>query len=116
MGFSMAGVVREWASRTPDGPMLTAAGRTWTWAEHDRRSSQVAQALLAEGVGRQDRVAFLDKNGPEYFEVAFGGAKINAVLVAVNWRLAAPEMAWIINDAEARVLVVGTEFLGHLGQ
>jgi acyl-CoA synthetase (AMP-forming)/AMP-acid ligase II len=114
MGFSMAGVVREWASRTPDRPMLTAAGRTWTWAEHDRRSSQVAQALLAEGVGPQDRVAFLDKNGPEYFEVAFGAAKVNAVLVAVNWRLAPPEMGWIIDDAGAKVVFVGTDFAGHL--
>jgi long-chain acyl-CoA synthetase len=109
----MAGVVREWAARTPDRPMLTAAGVTWTWAEHDRRSSQVAQALMAEGVGPQDRVAFLDKNGPEYFEVAVGAAKLNAVLVAVNWRLAPPEMGWIINDAEAKVVFVGPDFAGH---
>src|ERR1700737_305140 len=112
----MAGVVREWAGRTPDRPMLIAAGSTWTWRQHHERTSQVAQALLAEGVGPQDRVAFLDKNGPEYFEVAFGAAKVNAVLVAVNWGLAAPEMAGIINDAEAKVLIVGTEFLDHLEQ
>ena len=114
MGFSLAGVVREWAGRTPDAPMLTCAGATISWSEHHARSSRVAQALLAEGVGTQDRIAFLDKNGVEYFEVAFGGAKINAVLVAVNWRLAPAEMAAVINDAEARVLFVGQEFLGQL--
>jgi long-chain acyl-CoA synthetase len=114
MGFSIAGVVREWATRTPDRPMLTAAGSTWTWREHHERSNQVAQALLAEGVGPQDRVAFVDKNGPEYFEVAFGAAKVNAVLVAVNWRLAPPEMGWIIDDAGAHVLVVGPDFAGHV--
>jgi long-chain acyl-CoA synthetase len=116
MGFSMAGVVREWAERTPDRPMLTSAGSTWTWGEHHERTNRVAQALRAEGVGPQDRVAFLDKNGPEYFEVTFGAAKVNAVLVAVNWRLAPPEMGWIINDAEAKVLVVGPDFAGHVAE
>ncbi|HSS09330.1 MAG TPA: AMP-binding protein, partial [Acidimicrobiales bacterium] len=115
MGFTMAGVLRDWATRTPNRPMLTLGPVTVTWAEHHARSSQVAQALLAEGVATQDRVAFLDKNGLDYFEVAFGGAKVNAVLVAVNWRLAPAEMAAVINDAEARVLFVGREFLDHLG-
>jgi long-chain acyl-CoA synthetase len=59
-------------------------------------------------------VAFLDKNGITYFEVLFGGSLLNAVNVAVNWRLAPPEMAFVINDAEAKVLVVATDFLGQL--
>ena len=116
MAFTMAGALRDWTAQTPDQVMFTHQGTQTTWAEFDRRSSQVAQALVAEGVKPEDRVAFLDKNGLEYFEVAFGGAKINSVLVAVNWRLAAPEMAYIINDAEAKVLVVGSEFSDHLGQ
>jgi long-chain acyl-CoA synthetase len=94
--------------------MLTYGERTLTYADMHRASSRVAQGLLAEGVGPQDRVAFLDKNGPEYFEVLFGGAKINAVNVAVNWRLAPAEMEYTINDAGARVLFVGPEFLPHL--
>ncbi|HEX9548664.1 MAG TPA: long-chain-fatty-acid--CoA ligase [Acidimicrobiales bacterium] len=114
MSFSVAGVLRQWADRTPDRPMLTYQGKTVTWAEQHARSSQVAQALLAEGVGPGDRVAFLDKNGPEYFEVAFGAAKINAVLVAVNWRLNPAEMAWVINDAESKVLFAGPEFADHV--
>jgi long-chain acyl-CoA synthetase len=116
MGFTMAGVVRQWAASRPDAVMLSYQGAETTWAGFDRRSSQVAQALLAEGVGSEDRVAFIDKNGPAYFEVAFGGAKLNAVLVAVNWRLAPPEMAYIVNDAEAKVLVVGPDFVDHLAQ
>ena len=103
---------RDWAARTPDRVMLTAAGSTWSWGEHHQRSNRVAQALMAEGVGPQDRVAFLDKNGPEYFEVAFGAAKVNAVLVAINWRLAPPEMGWIINDSGAKVLFSGHDIDG----
>jgi long-chain acyl-CoA synthetase len=94
--------------------MLTYLGATRSWAEHHRRSSQVAHALLAEGVGPQDRVAILDKNSVAFFEVLFGAAQINAVPVPVNWRLAPPEMAEIINDAEAGVLVVDVSFAGQV--
>ena len=90
MSFTVAGVVREWAERTPARPMMTYRGRTQTWAEMDARTSQVAQALRADGVGEADRVAFLDRNCTEYFEVPYGAGKLNAVHVAVNWRLAPP--------------------------
>jgi long-chain acyl-CoA synthetase len=96
--------------------MITYGQRTITYAEMDERSSRVARALGAEGVAAQDRVAFLDKNGPEYFEVLFGGGKINAVNVAVNWRLAPAEMKYTIDDAEAKVLFVGPDFFPHLAE
>ena len=112
---SIAGLVRRHAQERPDRPALTSDDQTWTFAELDRRSSQVAQALQAEGVGPEDRVAFLDKNSPEHFDVLLGGAKFGAVIVAVNWRLAAPEVAFVVNDAQAKVLVVGQEFVGVLG-
>ena len=107
MEFSLAGIVRTHARERPSAPVLTFEDRVIGYGEMHARASRVAQALLAEGVGPQDRIAFLDKNGPAYFEVLFGGAQINAVNVAVNWRLAAPEMEYTINDAQAKVLVVG---------
>jgi len=67
-------------------------------------------------MGPHDRVAYLGKNLPEYFVYLMGGAKINAVSVAVNWRLAVPEMEYILNNSEAKVLLVGDEFLEHLSQ
>lgn len=114
MSWTVAGIVRGHGKQRADKPAITYEGRTTTWAELDARSSQVAQALAAEGVGEHDRIAFIDKNGPEYFEFLFGGAKLNAVTVGVNWRLAPPEMEYTINDAEARVLVVGADFASHL--
>jgi len=114
MTWSLAGIIRRHARERGDRTMITHGDRTISWAEMDRRSSRVAQALLAAGVREQDRVAFVDKNGPEYFEVLFGAAKANAVTVAVNWRLTPSEMAFVVNDAQARVLVVGAEFLPHL--
>jgi long-chain acyl-CoA synthetase len=114
--WTLAQIIRRHAAERGDRPVITYGARRITYAELHARSSQVAQALLTEGVGAQDRVAFLDKNGPEYFEVLFGGSQVNAVNVAINWRLAAGEMAYIINDADARVLFVGPDFFPHLDQ
>ena len=112
----IAGIIRHWSVETPDRPAISCNGKTSTWAEHAERCRRVANALVAGGAGSQDRIAFIDKNGPEYFEVLFGGALTNVVNVAVNWRLAPPEMAYIINDAEAKILFVGNDFLDHLAQ
>ena len=113
---TMADVVRVHAAENGDKPALTYGKRSWTYAELDAESSRVANALLDAGVGPQERVAFLDKNSPEYFTYLFGAGKVNAVTVAVNWRLAAPEMEYILNNAEAKTLLIGEEFLGHLAQ
>jgi long-chain acyl-CoA synthetase len=116
MSWSLCGTFREHARQRGDRPMITYGERTITWAEMDARSSRVAQGLLAAGLTDQSRVAFVDKNGPEYFEVLLGGGKANVVNVAVNWRLTPGEMAYIINDAGARLLIVGPDFVGHLDE
>jgi long-chain acyl-CoA synthetase len=113
---TIADVVRNHAAARPDAPALLFEGRTVTFGELDRRSSQVAQALRALGVSAGDRVAFVDKNGLEWYEVTFGLAKLGAVSVSVNWRLAPPEMAAIIEDAGAEVVIVGPDFVGHVEQ
>jgi acyl-CoA synthetase (AMP-forming)/AMP-acid ligase II len=95
---------------------MIAGDRTWTYRELRDESARVCQALAAEGVGVQDRVAVLDKNGPEFFAVLFGAAMARAVTLAVNWRLAPREMEYILDHAQAKVLFVGEEFLGHLAQ
>ena len=109
-------VLRTHRAGRPDKIAMRAGDRTWTYAALHDESARVAQGLLAEGVGRQDRVAFLDRNVPEYFSLLFGAAMVDAVTLAVNWRLAPPEMEYILNHAEARVLLIGEEFLGHLDQ
>ena len=58
----------------------------------------------------QARLAHLDKSSDLFFELLFGVAKANAVIVSVNWRLAPPEVLHIINDAEAEILFVGEEY------
>ncbi len=113
---NLAEISRYWGRHTPDRLALTAGDRTWTFGELESQSQQVAQGLADLGVGVASRIAFLDKNTPEYFTHLFGGAKLNAVSVAVNWRLAPPEMEFIIDNAEAEVLFIGEDFLDHLSK
>jgi long-chain acyl-CoA synthetase len=104
------GMLRHWAAVRPEAPMLTQGHRTVTWAGLYERAKRVGLALAAEGVRAGDRVAFLDRNGIEYFETFFGTALIGAVCVAVNWRLAPVEMAAVIEDAGAPVVVFGPDY------
>jgi long-chain acyl-CoA synthetase len=107
---TVSAMLRHWAATTPDAPMLTTGEVTLTWDEVYARARQVSRALAAEGVGPGDRVAFLDRNGSEYFEVFFGCALLGAVSVAVNWRLAPTEMAAIVEDAGAALLLFGADY------
>ena len=108
---TVAELLRVHAKERPDQVAFVLGDRSVTFAELDERSSRVAQGLQAAGVGPGDRVAILDKNSLEYFDLVFGAAKCNAVLVAVNWRLAPPEAAFIVGDATAKVLVVGPDLV-----
>jgi long-chain acyl-CoA synthetase len=105
-----AGMIRRWADERPGHPALRWEGGELSYGELHERSSRVAQALRAEGVGPGDRVSYLDKNSPEQLELIFGVAKLNAVPTPVNFRLAPPEIAFIVTDADAKVFVVGDEF------
>jgi acyl-CoA synthetase (AMP-forming)/AMP-acid ligase II len=107
---SMGDVSRFHARVRGDATALVFEGEAQSYGKFDVRCSQVANGLIAEGVGPQDRVAFLDKNSAAFFEQMLGAAKANAVMVAVNWRLAPPEVAYIVNDAKAKVLFVGAPF------
>jgi long-chain acyl-CoA synthetase len=113
---SATSMLRHWATVQPDAPMLTQGGRTLSWGEVYERSKRVAGALAAEGVVPGDRVAFLDRNGIEYFETFFGCALLGAVSVAVNWRLAPLEMAAIVEDAGATVLIYGPDYQGAVDE
>jgi len=111
---NLADIVRGHGRHRPDAPALVAEDTTITYGELDDRSSRAAQAFAAAGVGFGDRVAFVEKNGVEFFDAAFGLAKIGAVGVPVNWRLAAPEMHHVIADSGARLVIVGQEFVPQL--
>ncbi len=76
-----------------------------TYAEFERRTNQVAASLLRLGVRKGDRVAVLLVNSAEFLEVLFGSAKIGAITVPINVRLAGAEIGYILADSGAEVFV-----------
>jgi acyl-CoA synthetase (AMP-forming)/AMP-acid ligase II len=111
---TVADITRYQASRAPDAIALSFEGRQTTFGALDVTSNRVANGLIAAGIEPRRRVAILDKNTDIFFEVLLGSAKANAVLVPINARLAAPEIAFILNDAEAEVLFVGESLAATL--
>ena len=97
----MTDAVAHWAAVRPDAEALTYGGVRWTWAQWHDRIRRVAGGLAALGLGRGDRVAFLDKNNPACLEVALGTGLLGAASAVVNWRLAAGELDYVINDSGA---------------
>ena len=86
------------------------SGRRQTYVELDARCNQVGNGLVAGGLAQGDRVATLLMNGPEFVETFFGAAKVGGVIVALNWRLVADELSFILTDSGASTLVFGTAF------
>ncbi|MFZ4121248.1 MAG: fatty acid--CoA ligase [Caulobacterales bacterium] len=109
---SLADVSRVQARERPDKPALVFEGRVTTFGAFDRHTNQVGHGLIAAGVQPQSHISYLGKNSDHYYELVIGAAKANAIMTPVNWRLAGPEIVYILNDARASVLFVGGEFVG----
>ena len=113
---ALGDIVRYHAARKPDGLAVWFEARSTSWRELDHNTSRVANALIAAGVQPGDRVAFVGKGNDEFFELMFGIAKAGAVFVPVGWRLAAPEIVQIVDDAEAKALFVGVDQLSRIDE
>jgi fatty-acyl-CoA synthase len=96
--------------RRPRATAVVVDDKRLTYAELNARVNRLAHALVGVGVGRGDRVAALMFNSNEYMEVALALGKLGAILVPLNYRLAPPELEYILNDSGARVLIYGHEF------
>jgi long-chain acyl-CoA synthetase len=114
--YTVAGIIRHLARLQADHEMFVLGEERRTWAEEFDVACRVANAAVRDGVKTGDRIAFLDRNGVAYFDFLFGGSLIGAANVAVNWRLAPPEMAAIIDDSLAPVLVIHTDYLASLAE
>lgn len=101
--------IREVGANDPNRVAIVFESESVSYRELHNRSSAVANALLAAKLPKPSRIALLDFNHVRFAEVFFGAQKAGHVLTPINARLAAPEVAWIVNDAEAPVLFVGRE-------
>jgi long-chain acyl-CoA synthetase len=106
----VADVIRDRAAARGDAVAIVHGDRQLSFARLDERSNQLARALLDQGVRAGDRVAYLDRTAPEVIELLFAVSKIGAVIVPMNWRLAAPELAAVLADSRPPVLIAGDRF------
>jgi len=102
-------VVKRHAQSRPDAPVFQFDDRVTSFATFDRRTDKVANAMAALGIGPGDRVVYLGKNSDVFFEVMFGAIKLGAYVVPIGWRLAQPEIAYIVEDASPKLIVCGPE-------
>ena len=98
-------VLAHHASRTPDKAITVFNGVSTTYAEMEQNAARVAGGLAEHGIGRGDVVALLAYNCPEFLEVVFAANRLGAIAMPINWRLAAPEVRYILEHSGARTLV-----------
>ena len=98
------------ASVYPAKPSIIHGKRTYTWKETYHRSCLLASALQSRGIGKGDTVSFMGANTPETFEAHFGVPMTGAILNALNVRLDAKAIAFILQHAETKILFTDREF------
>ena len=109
--MDLADLIERNAAFTPDKPATIFEGGTLSYTDFSARIEQTAQALKAEfGVSRGDRVAILSQNRPDYLVLLYACARLGAMLVPLNWRLAVAEQLFILSDASMKVLVLERAF------
>lgn len=102
------------AASRPEQVAVVCEGNQYTYAQLDRESSSSGSAMLASGLGPGSRVAFLGRETEVYYEILFACAKVGAVLVPINWRLAADEVRFILQDSDAALLFAEENLLPGL--
>jgi fatty-acyl-CoA synthase len=109
--LDLSDLIARNAAFSPHKPALIFEGEVLSYRAFSERIETTARALKAEfGVSRGDRVAILSLNRPDYLVLLYACARLGAMLVPLNWRLAAAEQMFILSDAAAKVLVLEQAF------
>ncbi len=115
--MNLADLIERNAAFTPGKPAIRFAGTELTYAGLAKRIAETARGLKSVlGVGRGDRVAILAANHPDTIVLLYACARLGAMLVPINWRLAIPEQLFILKDAGVKALVVEQAFAPVLGE
>lgn len=102
--------LRHWAHERPDRAALREDDRADSYAQLEDRTARIAAMLLAAGLEKGDRIAWIGKNSDLYFSLFYGAARVGIVMVPIGWRLAPAEWAYIVKDTGARILFTGSQF------
>jgi acyl-CoA synthetase (AMP-forming)/AMP-acid ligase II len=113
-------ILAEWSEQQaqlrPNAIAIQFQDRTLTYGELDRRADRVAQGLIAAGCKPGARVAVVSRNSDTFMEILLGALKARVVLLAINWRLAAPEIRYILDHGEAELVFAEQDFVQPVRQ
>jgi fatty-acyl-CoA synthase len=102
---------------TPDKPAVLFDGDVLTYRDMAGAVGSLAGFLRKRhGIGRGDRLAYLGTNAPDTLVLLFAAARLGAILVPLNWRLAPPELAHAVSDSGARLLIHQPAFREAVGE
>ena len=110
-GTTFNTIVQQQARAKPDALAYRCGDKRWTFADVDRDTNRIANALAAAGVAAGDRVAVLSKFHVESTLLTLAAAKLGAVCMPVNWRLAPGEVQYIVDHGMARLMLADKAFL-----
>ncbi len=113
---SIADIIRRQARERGHATAFVTPTRRWTFAEVDSASNRLAQGLASLGIGAGDRVACLTKHHAECALLLLAACKLGAVCMPVNWRLAPPEVEYIVDHGQAKFMMVDEAFLPTLAR
>jgi len=102
--------IKKWSFLQPHKRALIFEDRPFTYQEINQRTNQLCHFLLDLGIQKGDRISVLLYNCHQYIEIFFALSKMGAILVPLNWRLAGPELEFIIKDSGSRILIFDPEF------
>ncbi|MDG1475473.1 MAG: AMP-binding protein, partial [Porticoccaceae bacterium] len=102
--IGMGHTILRRASLTPKARALTFEGQTWTCAELGDRVRRLTTILHDLGVSKGDRVGYIGLNHPVFLELLYACGCIGAVFVPLNFRLTGPEVRFIVNDADIKLM------------
>lgn len=111
---TLGDIIEVHARTTPDRAAITLGDRTLTYDDLNRRTHRAAQVLFSAGIRPGDRVALLAENCIDYAVVCHAAARVGAIFLPLNVRLSAGELGWIIENAEATMVVAEIGYLPTL--
>lgn len=111
--------IKRHAERTPDKVAIVDdhTGRRYSYAQFSERVNRLASFMAKTlKIERGDRVSILAQNSSDYYEVLFACGRMGAILNTLNWRLAVPELEYILSDCEPRALLYESEFAAKVDE
>lgn len=100
-----------WSKERPDGIAVEEGTRATSYAQADLITRQLIAYMQENGISKGDRIAWLGKNSDRYFLLLYAAGRMGAVMAPIGWRLAAPEIGYILKDTGAKLVFAAPDFV-----